>query len=72
MNFVWIHAAFSTIWMVFLERSPWPTLTPAVSLEAIFSSTFVLIGRTARRPSSRQIPITTSTHRKLNYAPTPN
>ena len=45
MNFVWIHAAFFTIWMVVLERSPWPTLTLAVSLEAIFLSTFVLIGQ---------------------------
>jgi len=27
------------------ERSPWPTLTLAVSLEAIFLSTFVMIGQ---------------------------
>ena len=26
MNFVWIHAVFSTIWMVYLEQNPWPTL----------------------------------------------
>ncbi len=31
--------------MVFLESRPWPTLTLAVSLEAIFLSTFVMIGQ---------------------------
>ena len=45
MNFVWIHAAFFALWMLFLEPSPWPTLTLVVSLEAIFLSTFVLIGQ---------------------------
>lgn len=45
MNFVWIHAALFAVWMVFLEKSPWPTLTLVVSLEAIFLSTFVMIGQ---------------------------
>ena len=45
MNFVYLHIALFTIWMVFLERSPWPTLTLIVSLEAIFLSTFVMIGQ---------------------------
>jgi len=45
MNFVWIHAALFTVWMLALERSPWPTLTLMVSLEAIFLSTFVMIGQ---------------------------
>jgi uncharacterized membrane protein len=31
--------------MLFLEKSPWPTLTLIVSLEAIFLSTFVMIGQ---------------------------
>jgi uncharacterized membrane protein len=31
--------------MLFLEKSPWPTLTLVVSLEAIFLSTFVMIGQ---------------------------
>jgi len=31
--------------MLFIERSPWPTLTLIVSLEAIFLSTFVMIGQ---------------------------
>jgi uncharacterized membrane protein len=31
--------------MLVLEESPWPTLTLAVSLEAIFLSTFVMIGQ---------------------------
>jgi uncharacterized membrane protein len=45
MSFVWIHAALFAVWMSFLEHSPWPTLTLAVSLEAIFLSTFVMIGQ---------------------------
>ena len=45
MNFVWIHAALFGVWMLFVERNPWPTLTLVVSLEAIFLSTFVMIGQ---------------------------
>jgi hypothetical protein len=45
MNFVYLHIALFTIWMLFIERSPWPTLTLIVSLEAIFLSTFVMIGQ---------------------------
>ncbi|HEY0227901.1 MAG TPA: DUF1003 domain-containing protein, partial [Mycobacterium sp.] len=45
MNFVWLHAALFGVWMLLLERSPWPTLTLVVSLEAIFLSTFVMIGQ---------------------------
>jgi uncharacterized membrane protein len=45
MSFVYLHVAAFAIWMVVLERSPWPTLTLVVSLEAIFLSTFVMIGQ---------------------------
>ncbi len=45
MPFVYVHAAVFAVWMLLLERSPWPTLTLVVSLEAIFLSTFVLIGQ---------------------------
>jgi uncharacterized membrane protein len=45
MPFVYIHAAAFALWMLAFERSPWPTLTLIVSLEAIFLSTFVLIGQ---------------------------
>jgi uncharacterized membrane protein len=45
MNFVWIHAALFAVWMLWLEKSPRPTLTLVVSLEAIFLSTFVMIGQ---------------------------
>jgi uncharacterized membrane protein len=31
--------------MLFIESKPWPTLTLIVSLEAIFLSTFVMIGQ---------------------------
>ena len=45
MRFVYVHVAIFAVWMVFLEGSPWPTLTLVVSLEAIFLSTFVMIGQ---------------------------
>ncbi len=45
MPFVYIHAAAFAIWMLLAERNPWPTLTLVVSLEAIFLSTFVMIGQ---------------------------
>jgi uncharacterized membrane protein len=45
MTFVYLHAVLFTAWMLFIERSPWPTLTLIVSLEAIFLSTFVMIGQ---------------------------
>ena len=45
MKFVYLHAAAFAVWMLVLEKSPWPTLTLVVSLEAIFLSTFVMIGQ---------------------------
>ena len=45
MLFVYLHVALFAGWMLVLERSPWPTLTLVVSLEAIFLSTFVMIGQ---------------------------
>ncbi|MEX2292600.1 MAG: DUF1003 domain-containing protein [Acidimicrobiales bacterium] len=45
MPFVYIHAAAFAIWMVVAEADPWPKLTLVVSLEAIFLSTFVMIGQ---------------------------
>jgi uncharacterized membrane protein len=45
MNFVYLHIALFALWMLFIEKSPWPTLTLIVSLEAIFLSTFVMIGQ---------------------------
>jgi len=45
MPFVYIHAALFAFWMLFIESDPWPKLTLIVSLEAIFLSTFVMIGQ---------------------------
>lgn len=45
MPFVYIHAVGFAVWMLWVEGSPWPTLTLVVSLEAIFLSTFVMIGQ---------------------------
>jgi uncharacterized membrane protein len=45
MNFVYLHAVGFALWMLLVEKSPWPTLTLVVSLEAIFLSTFVMIGQ---------------------------
>ena len=45
MKFVYIHTVGFIAWMLFIETNPWPTLTLVVSLEAIFLSTFVMIGQ---------------------------
>jgi uncharacterized membrane protein len=45
MNFVYLHVIGFAVWMLVIESSPWPTLTLIVSLEAIFLSTFVMIGQ---------------------------
>ena len=45
MKFVYVHVVLFAAWMLVFERSPWPTLTLVVSLEAIFLSTFVMIGQ---------------------------
>jgi uncharacterized membrane protein len=54
MSFVYIHVALFAAWMLLLERRPWPTLTLAVSLEAIFLSTFVMISQN-RSDERRQV-----------------
>ncbi len=45
MPFVYAHAVGFAAWMLLAESSPWPGLTLVVSLEAIFLSTFVMIGQ---------------------------
>jgi len=45
MTFVYLHVAVFALWMLFVESEPWPKLTLVVSLEAIFLSTFVMIGQ---------------------------
>jgi uncharacterized membrane protein len=45
MPFVYLHILLFGLWMLVFEQSPWPTLTLIVSLEAIFLSTFVMIGQ---------------------------
>jgi uncharacterized membrane protein len=45
MGFVYVHIAVFAVWMIWFEANPWPTLTLAVSLEAIFLSTFVMISQ---------------------------
>jgi uncharacterized membrane protein len=45
MPFVYVHVVLFVVWMLLIERNPWPTLTLVVSLEAIFLSTFVMIGQ---------------------------
>ncbi len=45
MPFVYIHAVGFALWMLLVEADPWPKLTLVVSLEAIFLSTFVMIGQ---------------------------
>src|SRR5213593_3767106 len=45
MKFVYLHAVVFIVWMLAVESDPWPKLTLIVSLEAIFLSTFVMIGQ---------------------------
>jgi uncharacterized membrane protein len=45
MPFVYLHAVAFALWMLIVESDPWPKLTLVVSLEAIFLSTFVMIGQ---------------------------
>ena len=45
MMFVYIHIVIFAVWMILAEGDPWPKLTLVVSLEAIFLSTFVMIGQ---------------------------
>jgi len=45
MEFVYLHVLLFGVWMLVIEKIPWPTLTLIVSLEAIFLSTFVMIGQ---------------------------
>jgi uncharacterized membrane protein len=45
MTFVYVHIVVFAVWMLVAEENPWPTLTLVVSLEAIFLSTFVMIGQ---------------------------
>src|SRR5207342_884699 len=54
MLFVYLHVAVFGGWMLFAEGSPWPTLTLAVSLEAIFLSTFVMSGQNRQAQSQKQ------------------
>ena len=53
MNFVYIHAVVFALWMLVFEKSPWPTLTLAVSLEAIFLSVFVLLSQNRQATKDR-------------------
>jgi uncharacterized membrane protein len=70
MNFVYLHVVLFTVWMLFIESKPWPTLTLIVSPEAIFLSTFVMIGQNRQRSCSRRI--TTSLSRNWSSRPTPS
>jgi uncharacterized membrane protein len=45
MMFVYVHIVIFAVWMIIFEKFPWPSLTLVVSLEAIFLSTFVMIGQ---------------------------
>jgi uncharacterized membrane protein len=45
MKFIYLHVLVFAFWMLVVESRPWPTLTLTVSLEAIFLTSFVLIGQ---------------------------
>jgi uncharacterized membrane protein len=54
MWFVYIHVLLFAAWMLWMEESPWQTLTLIVSLEAIFLSTFVMIGQNRQAEFTRK------------------
>jgi uncharacterized membrane protein len=54
MAFVYIHVVVFAVWMLWIERNPWPTLTLVVSLEANFLSTFVMIGQNRQSDFQRR------------------
>jgi uncharacterized membrane protein len=54
MAFVYAHIVIFAVWMLIVEKSPWPTLTLIVSLEAIFLSTFVMIGQNRQAEFQQQ------------------
>ena len=72
MNFVYLHIALFTIWMLFIESSPWPTLTLIVSLEAIFLSTFVMIGQNRQAAFQQAKADHDFTEQELELKPTPS
>jgi uncharacterized membrane protein len=53
MTFVYVHAVAFAVWMLAVEARPWPDLTLVVSLEAIFLSTFVMIGQNRQAELAR-------------------
>ena len=53
MSFVYLHVLAFAAWMLWVETDPWPKLTLVVSLEAIFLSTFVLIGQNRQADVAR-------------------
>jgi uncharacterized membrane protein len=54
MPFVYVHVLGFAAWMMFAEAEPWATLTLVVSLEAIFLSTFVMIGQNRQAACARR------------------
>jgi uncharacterized membrane protein len=72
MGFVHAHAAVFAIWMLAFERRPWPTLTLAVSLEAIFLSTFVMIGQNRQAAFQQANATTTSSWKRWSSRPIPS
>ncbi|WP_460070505.1 DUF1003 domain-containing protein [Streptomyces sp. YKOK-I1] len=54
MWFVYLHVVLFAVWMIRVEKSPWPTLTLIVSLEAIFLSAFVMIGQNRQAEFTRK------------------
>jgi uncharacterized membrane protein len=55
MPFVYAHAIIFAVWMLWIEKNPWPTLTLVVSLEAIFLSTFIMIGQNLQADKDRAV-----------------
>jgi uncharacterized membrane protein len=70
MQFVYVYVALFAIWMLFIESKPWPMLTLIVSLEAIFLSTFVMIGQNRQADFQQAKADHDVTNRNWNTKPT--
>ena len=55
MNFVYLHIALFTVWMLFIESKPWPMLTLIVSLKASSHDPAMCLPVPGRHGSGRRL-----------------
>jgi hypothetical protein len=68
MNFVWIHAALFAVWMLLMEKSPWPTLT-LVAHRGDLSVILIMTARTAKCTNRAKLVTNSACNRSSKPAP---